>query len=336
MQYVLGVDGGNTKTDFLLFTAQGDFVDALRGASCSHESGNMGYDWAFARLKAYMDTLLQRNSIGLAAIASAAFGLAGVDLPHQHDAMFSRLQQLGFPHMAVANDAILGIQAISRTGSGICSVNGTGTVTIGIDPDGHIRQVGGIGAICGDAAGASHIATLALAQVHDQFFRCAPPTLLRERLMTQLGVRDAAGYLEAIHDGKALQTHVKEINIALQQAALAGDPAAISILEQTGDFLGRSAAGCIRLLSFGRHVDIALIGSVWVKCAYGGMRAAFERALAQRVTQSLTIEALHAPPAAGAVVWALMLLPPQPSYSAVQQKVLPQLALDAYEKRIAP
>lgn len=36
-QYVIGVDGGNTKTDYFLFDIEGKLVSHLRGATCSHE-----------------------------------------------------------------------------------------------------------------------------------------------------------------------------------------------------------------------------------------------------------------------------------------------------------
>ncbi len=35
--YIIGVDGGATKTDYLLFTTEGEFVDALHLGTGSHE-----------------------------------------------------------------------------------------------------------------------------------------------------------------------------------------------------------------------------------------------------------------------------------------------------------
>ncbi len=37
MKYVLGVDGGNSKTDYCLYTIEGDYVDLHKAGTCIHE-----------------------------------------------------------------------------------------------------------------------------------------------------------------------------------------------------------------------------------------------------------------------------------------------------------
>ena len=37
MDYILGVDGGNTKTDYFLFDVTGKFIGMYRDGTCSHE-----------------------------------------------------------------------------------------------------------------------------------------------------------------------------------------------------------------------------------------------------------------------------------------------------------
>ena len=36
-EYIIGVDGGNTKTDYFLFDIAGNFFDFYRGGTGSHE-----------------------------------------------------------------------------------------------------------------------------------------------------------------------------------------------------------------------------------------------------------------------------------------------------------
>jgi len=54
-KYLLGVDGGNTKTDYLLTTTEGEFVDILRKGTISHEQFSAGYDWMQKEFKSHMD-----------------------------------------------------------------------------------------------------------------------------------------------------------------------------------------------------------------------------------------------------------------------------------------
>ena len=44
MKYILGVDGGNTKTDYYLFDTDGNFIDMYRGGTCSHEGLKDAFD----------------------------------------------------------------------------------------------------------------------------------------------------------------------------------------------------------------------------------------------------------------------------------------------------
>ena len=36
-EYIIGVDGGGTKTDYLLFTTEGEYIDSMNVGSRSHE-----------------------------------------------------------------------------------------------------------------------------------------------------------------------------------------------------------------------------------------------------------------------------------------------------------
>ena len=41
-KFIIGVDGGNTKTDYLLYDTEGNFIDGVRSGTCSHEVPSVG------------------------------------------------------------------------------------------------------------------------------------------------------------------------------------------------------------------------------------------------------------------------------------------------------
>ena len=47
-KYIIGVDGGNTKTDYLLFDTEGNFIDGLRSGTCSHEGLKDSFDGSYS------------------------------------------------------------------------------------------------------------------------------------------------------------------------------------------------------------------------------------------------------------------------------------------------
>ena len=74
-QVVLGVDGGNTKTDYLLFDLAGNFIDGIRLGTCSHEGLPDGFDGAYRVMKESINQLLKRNNLKISDVHSAAFRL---------------------------------------------------------------------------------------------------------------------------------------------------------------------------------------------------------------------------------------------------------------------
>ena len=63
MRYVLGVDGGNTKTDYLLYDVEGNFVDGIRSGTCSHEGLKDGFEGAYRVMNEKITELLGHMSL---------------------------------------------------------------------------------------------------------------------------------------------------------------------------------------------------------------------------------------------------------------------------------
>ena len=116
---ILGVDGGNSKTDFFLFDTDGNFLDFHRGPTCSHEQFKDSYQGAFNALKKNLDVFFFRNALKASEISAAVFGLAGVDTPVQKSNMEKVVADLGFANFKVVNDSFLPIKAATSKGYGV-------------------------------------------------------------------------------------------------------------------------------------------------------------------------------------------------------------------------
>lgn len=307
MRYVLGVDGGNTKTDYLLHTLDGKLARHIRAGTCSHEA--VGMDGAHREMEARIRALLDGVGCSLADVAAAAFGLAGVDQPVQQDALYKIVRTIGFSRSIVMNDSFLGIKAGSETGVGVSSINGTGTSAGGIDGDGTWMQVGGIGAFSGDEAGGSYLAARTLRAAYDSVYRFGEETSLLGRVLALLSCDDPSDLHTRISTQYAYGTAVTATQViaALFAAYDEGDAVAAGIVRHVADALARSAAGCTARLRFGDTVPVVLIGSVWTKGRFQPMidhfRARYERYAAKQAD----LRILEVPPAAGSVLWALEL-----------------------------
>jgi N-acetylglucosamine kinase-like BadF-type ATPase len=196
--YILGVDGGNTKTDFVLADSSGNLVDWLHVGTCSHEQLSGGYDEAAGILDRWIGLLCEDNYISRSDIVAAVMGLAGIDTNEQLQAMNRSTRCLLLPNLMLMNDVFPTIKAVTSDGCGICSSCGTGVVTGGIDNKGNILQVGGIGQAVGDRAGGMFLATEALDAVYAERMRNGPITSMTAPVMETLGVCKNEQFLDAI------------------------------------------------------------------------------------------------------------------------------------------
>ena len=323
MRYVLGVDGGNSKTDYLLHGEDGRLVGHLRGGTCSHE--RLGLEGAYEEMDARIAALLSTANIRRKEVAAAAFGLAGVDQTSQKHSLEAVVRRMGFENSIVMNDSFLGIKAGSETGTGICSINGTGTAAGGIDSRGTWVQVGGYGeTVSGDMAGGSYIARRTLGAAYDAAYRFGKQTELLPRMVALLGCGSAENFHEAVSveylEGR--KTSALSILRELFAACDAGDGVAVDIVREVADALARSAAGCAVRLVFEGAVPVVLIGSVWTKGRHPLMMDEFARRFEQYAQKRAELHILVVPPAAGSVIWALELVEGRLPSQGVRNRVI--------------
>lgn len=322
-QYVIGVDGGNTKTDYLLFDIEGNFIDGIRSTTCSHEAPSVGgFNGAYQIMNENIQKLLQKNDLKIEDIASGVFGLAGVDAPFQKEALEEVVRKIGFIHYQVVNDGFLGIKAASKTGTGVCSINGTGTVNVGIDEDGKWMQVGGIGYVAGDEGGGSFLARAAVRLAFDECFRFGPKTKITEDVFSMYQIHSKNELSNAIVGQKIDSTYLIK---SLFKRANEQDFAAIQVLEKVGENMGRSIAGVIAEIHIHEPIQIILAGSVWAKATNQYMQNKFEKTVLSLTKKTCEFILLKEPPVLGAVLWALEIANGYLPTSEIKEKVLKQV-----------
>lgn len=303
---VLGVDGGNSKTDYFLFTSEGEFIDFHRGPTCSHEQFKNGYLGSYEAMEKVFSTFLPKNNLKPEDIYASVFGLAGVDTPTQRENLEKVVEKLGFKNYKVVNDSFLGVKAIGE--SGVCSINGTGTSSGGIDDEGNYLQVGGIGAIVGDEAGGNYIGRCAIRAVYDHCYRFGKPTTLTKIIMDYFKITDKYYLMDAISDGLVnRKIDFNFLNLQVFSEANKGDEVSIEILKQIGENTARSAGGVISNLNFKGKVNVILAGSVWAKGKSQVMLERFKEVILTNTKKDCNFIVLNVPPATGAVIWAIEL-----------------------------
>lgn len=326
-KYIIGVDGGGTKTDYLLFSTDGMYIDSMRVGSRSHEVLPGGFEEVEKTVLSDLEILLSRNSLEPSQIAAAAFGMAGIDTPSQLKIMEGILRKTNYNRIVLSNDSVLGIKAGCPSGIGICSINGTGTVVTGINEKGEILQVGGIGYASGDSAGGAFIAGMVLRAVYDYYYRCGAETILSEKIMNMYQITDPLELLNVINE-KFYTDRSLDVNILtyLFEAANTGDVVAVGIVREVGEQLAKSVAGCIKALKFKDTPEVVLAGSVWLKSNCHLLPEHFKECIYRYSGKVIEPIRLQVIPATGAIIWALELAQNRPASQEQRLLIKKQVA----------
>jgi hypothetical protein len=133
-------------------------------------------------------------------------GLAGVDCKYQKEQIDKVIERIGLKNCQAVNDGFLGIKAASPNGTGACSINGTGTVSVCINEKNEWKQVGGIGYVAGDEGGGSYLARTVVRVVFDSIYRFGPETSIKQDVFEMYNIKEESDFpialINIIKNGK--------------------------------------------------------------------------------------------------------------------------------------
>jgi len=307
-KFVLGVDGGATKSHIAIFDEKGNCVGSSTYGPLNHESMKGSYAELEERLRELLPCVVRTAGASISDIAFAVFGLAGVDTDAQQLLISAMTRKLGFKNQVMCNDAFLGVPAGCPDCVGICAINGTGFKLAAIDNSGVAVQTCGLGSITADRGGGRWYGFRAVSAVYNELYKLGKPTIMKDMLFDMLGISRREDYLEVftekLYGGKLDSVALN--SIAFDAAAL-GDAVAIETLEDSAIEYAGAIARLIMDLDFPieKTVHVTLAGSVFVKQKV----TLLQEYIAKRVNDALNghqveYTCLDAPPVAGAVMLA--------------------------------
>jgi N-acetylglucosamine kinase-like BadF-type ATPase len=167
MKFVLGFDGGGTKTDCVLMNGEGAII--ARARSGPSNPYRIGVEAAAGSIQKAADRAIGEANLNRNAIAAIGAGLAGTGQPQFNQGMVAALQK-AFPGSMVSVFTDLEASLFAAgAGPVIVLVAGTGSAAIGRDSNGQIWRSGGLGFRCSDEGSAFDIGQRAVIQSKKHF-----------------------------------------------------------------------------------------------------------------------------------------------------------------------
>ena len=187
MNYVLGFDGGGTKTECVLTDPARKIL--ARSFSGPSNPSRIGVESAAREIEKAADLCLQEVRAERTAVTALGAGLAGTTDPGRKEKMRVALAA-AFPGAAVSIFTDLEM-ALAAAGEGplIVLVAGTGSAAIGRDAQGKIWRTGGYGPLHSDDGSAYDIGSRAVAGARKEREQRGADSSLGKAILEQLGYK---------------------------------------------------------------------------------------------------------------------------------------------------
>jgi N-acetylglucosamine kinase-like BadF-type ATPase len=184
MQYILGFDGGGTKTECVLMNSAHQVL-ARTYAGPSNPS-RIGVEAAARAVEQAAGFALKEAGLERSIIVAIGAGLAGTAKPEMKQRMTVALQN-GFPSAAITvlTDFEAALAAAGE-GPAIVLVAGTGSAAFGRNAQGEIHRAGGYGPASSDEGSAYDIGRRAIAAVVDARKKTGTDSALGKQILAQL------------------------------------------------------------------------------------------------------------------------------------------------------
>ncbi|SEG57396.1 N-acetylglucosamine kinase [Paenibacillus sp. UNC499MF] len=268
MDYVIGLDGGGTKTEALA-------ID-LNGAELGTWTGGPGNPHAvtFATASAELGRLLAtvREALPGHRCLAVCAGLAGVDTAEERATMEQYLTRTltGSAYEGVAllikNDAEIALKAALGSSTGLIAIAGTGSIIYAFDSQGKKYRAGGWGHLLGDQGSGYDIGLSVLQTVMKSYDGVLPPTALTEAVLQKHGIREAPELRGIVYQPGVQKAQIAEHAELAVRAAAAGDTLARQIIVRSAEDLADLVVALRNRHPELHGLQIGAAGSIFAHC----------------------------------------------------------------------
>ena len=298
----LGIDGGGTKTSFLLLDGDGRLL--ARHTTTTSYYLEIGFGALRALLRDGVVETLKRAGVAPERVTSAFAGLPAHGEDSALIADFDSLLAGALPRAVIGNDMVCSWAGSLGGDEGISLVAGTGSIAYG-EWQGRGGRSGGWGEVFGDEGSAYWLAREGLALFSRMADGRAAPGPLLGLVREHFRLAHDLDLCAAIN-GDAARSRLAQFARLVSAAAADGDAQATALLVRAGDELAALAGAIARQLALPADAQVPVSYTGGVFEAGATVTDALRRALAREVPGAMLI-APRFGPELGAAMYAARL-----------------------------
>ena len=262
--FLIGIDGGGTKTVALLADLEGRIIGRGIGGPSNYQV--VGLEAAGEAMNHAIHAAFADAGVEPCAPRAMGLGLSGVDRPADFDVIRAwAAGQMPDTRAVIVNDAMIVLAAGTPEGWGIAMISGTGSIVYGRNREGQLIRAGGWGYILGDEGSGYAIGQAALQAVMRAHDERAPQTMLTQSVLAHWSMESPTNLVSRVYIEQVSPADVAKLAVLVEAAASAGDAVAQNILREAGRDLALAASAVVRRLGMQGPIPCAQAGSVIVK-----------------------------------------------------------------------
>ncbi|MBI5215816.1 MAG: hypothetical protein HY960_08690 [Ignavibacteriae bacterium] len=260
--YVIGIDGGGTKTRAMLADLHGTILSEANGFGSNPNI--IGFDRSAKIIFNLIRECCGKIKQPVNYVRNVVAGIAGIGRPADKALLQKELLRLSDKNRIVRleSDARIALEAALPWRPGIVLIAGTGSIVYYRNDENQFARAGGWGRILGDDGSGYAIAREALRAVMSQFDGQGKPTLLTNKALDFFQIDSPEYLVSAIRKAEG---EIAPFTPKVLEAAVEHDEVSIRILESNSDDLLRLVEVVMQKESPQKKLTIATLGGLLEK-----------------------------------------------------------------------
>ena len=298
MMYIIGIDGGGTKTIGILATETEQRLAEVESGPANYHV--VGEAETRAVLENIVAELHEKAGVPSGSSVRCCLGMAGLGRTEDRDVVGRICDELGIcQNRVLTHDAHIALVGGTEKQEGVIVISGTGAIVYGINADGREARASGWGYLLGDEGSGYDIAIKGLQSVARAADGRGNHTDLTDRILNKLELNEPSELIRWTH--AASRDTIAQLAEVVFDTAQTRDAVAESIVDAAADELVCATVSVIEQLEFTEPFDIVLSGGNLIHQTMFADKLRYRFA---RIQPSASVQLPKHTPAYGAVLLA--------------------------------
>ena len=256
-RWLLGVDGGATKTLAAVLDVQGGEIHLGHGGPSNEDA--VGAQQAVAALLEAADAAIGAAGVAAGDIGAAVLAIAGTDTA----SVVEHVRQARTDDWLVVNDVVGAWATATGAAPGVAVISGTGSNVFGVGRDGSAWRAGGWGHLLGDEGSGYWLGVQAIKAALRDREGSGPETALGDAVPAFFGVASIEELASLVYSKPLTKGEIAAGAVEAARAAEAGDAVAAELFVRGAQELASQVLAVIEHTNLDGEFRVGLIGSAF-------------------------------------------------------------------------